>query len=130
MKIHIALTLLATIFLAGCTEEKVYSPKDVKIISEGITDKGLELTFLPMAESVYYCPGVIYEQKGSQVYFKFVRRNRNKKDADIHLSATQEKDGSLSVTFPFPKDQERIELINSLGKSLGEWERGKEGENN
>ena len=37
--------------------------------------------------------------------------------SDIHLRAVPEKNGNLSVTFPFPKNKKRIELVNSLGES-------------
>jgi len=122
MKAH-AIIILMAIFFTGCSEDKIYYPKDVKIISEGITEEGLKLTFRPMPESMYSCPGVTYEKKGDQIFFEFVRRNVNRKDTDIHLSAIQDADGNLSVTFPMSETQERIELINSSGKSLGEWKR-------
>ena len=126
MKSSIRAILLMVVFLAGCGTKTVYNPKDIKIVSEGVTETGLKLTFRPMAESMYYCPGVIYEQKGSQIYFKYVRCNIKQKDADIHLRAVPEKNGNLSVTFPFPKNQKRIELVNSLGERFGAWERGKD----
>ncbi len=123
MKLQVVVILLAAALLSGCVDEKVYSPKDVEVMSQEFLDEGVKVTFNSMAEEKYYCPGVMYEQRGLQVFFTFVRCSVNKKDADVHLSAVPDENGNLSVVFPFPKNRERIELIDSLGKSLGEWKR-------
>ena len=105
-------------------EGTTYHPADVKVLAEGICDHGITLTFRPPPESLFFCPGVTYKAKGHVIQYTYVRSQVDD-DGACDIKAKRQNDGSLSVTFPFPnkwKTGDKVELIDSTGESLGQWE--------
>jgi hypothetical protein len=106
-------------------EHSTYHPEQVERVREGIYDYGIVLTFRPPNESEFFCPGVICKRQGYRIQYTYVRSPIGV-EAPVDIKARQNEDGSLSVTFPFPDNKwekgDRIELIDSTGRSHGHWE--------
>ena len=104
--------------------QTIYEPNSVKVLGEGVSDQGITLKFRPPPESAYHCPGVTYSVERSVIRFSYVRSPING-TASVDIRAKQEKDGGLSVTFPFPNNKwekgDTVELIDSNGKGRGKW---------
>lgn len=89
--IKTSLSIFILFLIISCNENKIYDPSQVKIVSEGLTANGIKLTFRPLKETMFYCPGVLYQRQGDQIHFNFIKREINAKDLDVHISAKREK---------------------------------------
>lgn len=103
---------------------KEYHPCEFEVISEGLTDKGIELTVTVPPESVYYCPGATYQKSNGTISFSVVRSQIDTK-ATVDVAAERKPDGSLVLLFPL-KDEDiadgrKIELKDSSGRLRGAW---------
>ncbi len=120
----LVLGVLLVIILNVDYGQTTYEPNDVKVLGEGVSDQGITLKFRPPLESAYHCPGVTYTVERSAIRFSYVRSPING-TASIDIKVKQEKDGSLSVTFPFPNNKwekgDTVELVDSNGKGRGKW---------
>ncbi|MCP5021561.1 MAG: hypothetical protein GY930_07265 [bacterium] len=101
---------------------RTYSSDRVEILGESISDHGVELSFRPLAESMYYCPGANFTLNGSTIHFELVRAKVGDQ-SPVDVPAVSEEGGRLSVTFPFPgaswQKGDIVELVDSDGKHYG-----------
>ena len=118
MKFILPLLPLLCILLSACSKNH-YDAGEVTIEAEGYTDRGIELKFKTPSESQYYCPGLKLDYQGNKVRYSYVRSHINKV-SPIDVTADY-RDGDSVVVIPFPAGQERVELIDPSGKSLGTW---------
>lgn len=101
-------------------ESDNYSSDDVEIKAEGYTDHGIELRFVTPPETLYYCPGIDLAYDGEKVRYSYIRSHIDRTPS-VDAKADH-RNGESVVVIPFPPDEDRIELIDSSGKSLGAWQ--------
>jgi hypothetical protein len=121
----LALPIVACLLLLlGRTDPTVYAPDKIVVRAEGLHEDGLTLHFRPPSEVGYCCPGVRFRHEGSAIHYEYVR-SRVGENVPVDIAVKNEQNGDLSVTFPFLGGKwekgDRIELIDSRGKSHGEW---------
>ena len=108
----------------GLSSRTVYRPDEIKILGEGITDRGVVLWFRAPAETLYYCPGARYRTEGTDIHYELVRSSTTEEQA-VDVKARLQKDGSLKVTFPFPGGEHEagdvVQLVDSNGRGHGRW---------
>lgn len=122
--VFVGIAILSVVIYILRPEKSVYHPDNVTIVAEGLRNDGLTLHFKTPEESAYFCPGVKYEREGQVIQYAFVRSPVGR-DTPVDLKAKRESNGILSVIFPFPEGKweagDRIELIDSAGRSHGSW---------
>jgi hypothetical protein len=128
--------------LGGCQDRATYPPKDVEIVSERAGGEGITITFRPKAESIFDCPGVRFATHGPSIEFEQASRHRTsvihyeyvrsqiRQNEPVDIKAKYVKDGSLSVTFPYPGGRwekgDRIVLFDSSGNRRTQIDFGSE----
>jgi hypothetical protein len=90
-----------------------YCSADIEVLAEGIHHDGFTLVFRPPCETLYYCPGVVFGKQGPSIQFERPAKRTSTtrhyeyvrspigRTAQVDIKAKSQKDGSLSVTFPF-----------------------------
>lgn len=95
---------------SGCGETmNEYSQSQIEILSVNeVSPASTEVTYQPMLESMYYCPGAKVRQEGGRTKISFVRC-KIKASCSVDVNAEKLDDGEWKVIIP--AEPKRIDVV-------------------
>jgi len=102
--------------------ERDYTLDEVELVSEGVVDDGIKLTYRVPAETLYCSHGVFVVNRSRMVHVTFPRTHIDATKPKVDAESVMNDDGSFSVVIPFlPEPGQPVEILLNGEKSLGEW---------
>ncbi len=98
-----------------------YDPRSVKLLGEGVNDKGVFIVFrAPENSPRHYCPGAMYEVSGTSIRYSLVRAASGD-NVDVQAKAVlRDEAHTYRIDFPWDWSASRtVELVDSAGKRHG-----------
>ena len=122
------LLIVATVGIltaVGCQQDpftRDYRVDEIEIVSEGVFEEGIRLTYRVPGETLYHSPGASLVRRGKKAYLTFPRVHIDADDSSVDLKSAFNEDGSFTITVPNENtDSHPIEIILNGEKSLGAW---------
>ena len=109
----------------GCHRDspiRDYRVDELEVVSEGLVEEGIRLTYRVPGETLYHSPGASVVRKGEKVYLTFPRVHIDTNHSGIDLKSVLNDDGSQTITVPNENTHKQpIEIILNDEESLGAW---------
>ena len=94
----------------------------MEIISEGIVENGIKLTYRVPDETLFHSPGSVVTNKNGKIHVSFPRVHIDATELNVDVNSIVNDDGTVSVTVPAEIQQNQpVEILLNGEKTLGSW---------
>ena len=118
------LCVITSLLATGCHSKfsPSYSLDQLELVSEGVVENGIKLTYRVPGETLYHSPGAVVTNKNGKIDVTFPRAHIDTAQPKIDVVASANDDGTFSFTIPIsPTEDQPVEILLNGTKKLGPW---------